>query len=125
MFWNCIFVGCGGFLGSILRYLCSSIKVPIYGFPLITLGINAIGSFAIMFFTGVVADRFAIDSHLLLFLRVGLCGGFTTFSTFSAEVLGLFENGNITLAVLYALASCVICVVFAFLGQAAATAVSA
>ncbi len=124
MFWNCIFVGCGGFLGSVLRYLTSFIKVDVWEFPLITLGINAVGSFAILFFTGIFAKSIPMDSHLLLFLRVGLCGGFTTFSTFSAETLGLIESGNELLAIGYAAASCVLCVAAAALGEIASSAVS-
>lgn len=121
MFWNCLFVGCGGFIGSILRYLCGHISVPSQDFPLITLGVNAVGSFAIMFFTGLLADRIAMDAHLMLFLRVGLCGGFTTFSTFSAETLGLIESGNVMMAICYAFLSCAICIGFAFLGQGTAS----
>lgn len=124
MFWNCIFVGCGGFLGSVLRYLTSFIKVDVWEFPLITLGINAVGSFAILFFTGIFAKSIPMDSHLLLFLRVGLCGGFTTFSTFSAETLGLIESGNELLAIGYAAASCVLCVAAAALGEIASSAAS-
>lgn len=124
MFWNCIFVGCGGFLGSVLRYLTSFIKVDVWEFPLITLGINAVGSFAILFFTGIFAKSIPMNSHLLLFLRVGLCGGFTTFSTFSAETLGLIESGNELLAIGYAAASCVLCVAAAALGEIASSAVS-
>ncbi len=53
----------------------------------------------------------------MLFLRVGLCGGFTTFSTFSAETLALLEQGDVVLAVAYATLSCTLCVTAAFLGQ--------
>lgn len=124
MFWNCLFVGCGGFLGSVLRYLGGFIKVGIWEFPLITLSINVIGSFAILFFTGLFARNAPIDNHLLLFLRIGLCGGFTTFSTFSAETLGLIESGNTLLAIGYAAASCALCVVAALLGEIASSAVA-
>ena len=119
MLLNCLCVGCGGFIGSVLRYLCNLIDCNPWGFPLITFGINAVGSFAIVFLTGLLAKSFPIDGHMLLFLRVGLCGGFTTFSTFSAETLSLLEGGNIALAIGYAVASCVVCVGFAFLGGAA------
>ncbi len=122
---NCLFVGCGGFLGSVLRYLCSFIKVPLWDFPFITLGINFIGSFAIMFFAGFCARNIPLDQHWMLFLRVGLCGGFTTFSTFSAETLAMLESGNTALGITYALASCVLCVLAAFLGEAAASALKA
>lgn len=117
MIWNCLLVGCGGFAGSVLRYLCSLIKVDHFGFPSITLGINVIGSFAILFFTGLAAKDAQIDPHLLLFLRVGLCGGFTTFSTFSAEALGLIEDGNIAIAAAYIFASFTLCIAASFLGE--------
>lgn len=125
MLLNCIMVGCGGFVGSVLRYLCGLIRVPAIDFPLITLGINFVGSFAIMFFAGLFANSTIMDERTMLFLRVGLCGGFTTFSTFSAETLILLEGGNTFAAVAYALASCVLCVLAAFLGEMASQALTA
>ena len=89
-------------------------------FPVITLGINVIGSFCIMFFTGLFSKAVPASEHWVLFVRVGLCGGFTTFSTFSAETLALIEQGDLTLGVIYAAASCILCVIAAFLGELAA-----
>lgn len=114
---NSLFVGLGGFAGSVMRYLCSFIKVDPAGFPIVTLGINVIGSFAILFLTGIFAKSLPLDSHLLLFLRVGLCGGFTTFSTFSAEALGLIESGNLAVAAIYIFASCTLCILASLLGE--------
>ena len=113
---NCLFVGLGGFLGSVFRYLCSFLRFEGISFPVITLGINIVGSFAIMFFSGLLAKELGMDHHLVLFLRVGLCGGFTTFSTFSAETLGLFEAGDYWVATIYVLLSVVLCVLGAWLG---------
>lgn len=122
---NCLFVGCGGFVGSVLRYLCSFIKVPLLDFPFITFGINIVGSFAIMFFAGLFARNIPIDEHLMLFLRVGLCDGFTTFSTFSAETLAMFEAGDTLLAIAYAAGSCIFCILAALLGELASSAITA
>lgn len=121
---NCLCVGCGGFVGAVLRYLCNFVKFGAGTFPVATLGINVIGSFAIMFFTGVFAKDMPLDSHLLLFLRIGLCGGFTTFSTFSSETLGLLEGGETAMAFLYAALSLILCLAAAFFGQIAAGAMA-
>lgn len=79
--------------------------------------VNVIGSFALMFFAVALAQTFQIEDRAMLFLRVGLCGGFTTFSTFSAETLGLIEQGDFTSALAYAILSVVLCVCAAFLGE--------
>lgn len=121
---NCLAVGCGGFIGSALRYLFSLVKFESLAFPITTLVINVLGSFAIMFSAGMLSKTLPGNERLLLFLRVGLCGGFTTFSTFSAETLMLLENGNVALGVLYAVISCIVCVLAAWLGQLASNALS-
>ena len=54
---------------------------------------------------------------MILFLKVGLCGGFTTFSSFSLETLGLLQNGEAVLATLYALLSVVLCVLGVLFAQ--------
>lgn len=114
---NCLFVGCGGFIGSVLRYLCSFFRLEGVPLPLATLGINVVGSFAIMFIAGLAARSVPINEQWMLFLRVGLCGGFTTFSTFSAETLGLFEQGEIPLGLLYVILSISLCLAAAYLGE--------
>lgn len=116
MLLNCLAVGLGGFFGSVLRYLANFIKLGVYT----TLGINTIGSFAIMFLTGLLLHNHAEQTTLALFLRIGLCGGFTTFSTFSAETIGLLESGNITQAIIYALLSVTCCLLAAWAGETAA-----
>lgn len=123
MLLNCLSVGLGGFVGSILRYLCSFLQVENVSLPVVTLGINIVGSFAIMFFSGLLLSESSNNDRLLLFLRVGLCGGFTTFSTFSAETLGLLEQGEVFAGVAYAALSCIACVLAALAGEAAARAI--
>lgn len=117
MFINCLFVGCGGFIGSILRYLCSFLRFDDIPFPVVTLGINVLGSFAIMLFTGLALRTLPLDEQMSLFLRVGLCGGFTTFSTFSAETLGLFEQGNYVFGCAYIVLSVLLCICAAYFGE--------
>lgn len=118
MLWNCLFVGCGGFIGSILRYLMNTIEFGKLPLPANTLAVNILGSFAIMFITGFIARSCSLDEHWILFLRVGLCGGFTTFSTFSMETLQMLQDGAIVSAILYAVLSVALCLGAAFLGEA-------
>lgn len=120
---NCLCVGSGGFLGAVLRYLLGLLSVfnPT-GFPLVTFFINASGSFLIAFFLGLFGNNLTGNPQLILFLTVGLCGGYTTFSTFSLESLQLLQKGDILLAVLYMVLSCAVCVCAALLGHMAATA---
>lgn len=92
-------------------------------FPLMTLAINIIGSFAIMLFSGLFVGVSDLDERWMLFLRVGLCGGFTTFSTFSMEALRFLEQGNMTMAAVYVSLSCVSCLAAAFLGEIASAAI--
>ena len=119
MLMNCVFVGVGGMVGSVLRYLMG--QIPIQGsggFPVVTLLINLIGSFLIGVITALAGRSTALDPHLLLLLKVGLCGGFTTFSTFALETEQLLQNGRIAIGITYAVASVVVCVIAAMLGQA-------
>lgn len=99
---NCLAVGLGGFIGAILRYFISliPIKNP-ESFPITTFIINIIGAFAIGCIALAVSKNENIDPRLLLFLKVGICGGFTTFSTFSLETAELIKNGSIIIAVIY------------------------
>ena len=112
---TCFCIGLGGFIGAVLRYLAGTV---IYneGFPLATFLINFIGSVAI----GVVIQismKVSAPPDLILFFKTGLCGGFTTFSTFSAEVLKLFEKKQYLLGSGYAATSVAVCVVGVLLGK--------
>jgi fluoride exporter len=73
-------------------------------FPYGTLLINVLGSFVLGAFLAYVAVR-PVGPELRLFVATGLCGGFTTFSTFSAEALALLERGSYSAAVCYIVAS--------------------
>ena len=111
---NVLFVGLGGFVGAILRYLLGLIPVRQTPFPIITLCINVLGAFGIGLLAAL-CERHKINSQpLLLFLKVGLCGGFTTFSTFSLETYDLLSSGRTVPAILYALLSVGLCLLAIF-----------
>jgi len=97
-----LIVGIGGFIGAVLRYLIGLIPLnQPQGFPIKTLCINVIGSFVI----GLVASYFAkhgeCSQNLMLFLKVGICGGFTTFSSFALETTDLMNKGSVVSAFVY------------------------
>ena len=92
MWSNCLFVALGGGLGAVGRYLLSLIAAP-WSFPVMTLLTNFLGAVVI----GAVAQaagQLPMSKSAVLFLKTGLCGGFTTFSTFSLETVELLEQGR-------------------------------
>jgi CrcB protein len=115
MFKNFLLVGLGGALGSMLRY-GAYVLIPAKDFPLATLLVNIIGSFLIglIIASSVKDDNFLINWKL--FLATGICGGFTTFSAFSAENVAMLQNGKYTLALLYSFASVASGIAAAWLG---------
>ncbi|MDO4174023.1 MAG: fluoride efflux transporter CrcB [Eubacteriales bacterium] len=96
-------VGLGGALGSMLRYTISLIPYK-STFPLLTLLTNVLGAVLIGYITGLAVQK-NLSEHVILFLKTGLCGGFTTFSTFSLEAHTLLQNGQYGYAALYLLLS--------------------
>lgn len=105
---NCLIVGLGGALGAIFRYLITLLPMnPESGFPVKTFLINIAGSFLIGFVTALAAKN-SLDSRFVLFLKVGICGGFTTFSSFALETQGLIEKGSSGIAFLYAALSVIL-----------------
>ena len=108
---NVIFVGLGGFVGAILRYLLGLIPVRQTPFPIITLCINVLGAFVIGLLAALCEKNKINSQPLLLFLKVGLCGGF---STFSLETYDLLSSGHTAPAILYALLSVGLCLLAIF-----------
>ena len=89
-------VGSGSFLGGAARYLVSLAMKPVgRGFPWGTLLVNLAGCLLIGLLWGWSGRSTAGGAALSLFLAVGVCGGFTTFSTFSKEALMLLQDGNV------------------------------
>ena len=111
---NALFVFLGGGTGSVLRYLVG-LWIGSAAFPWVTFAVNAIGSLAIGLFGGWAA-RFGWSDEMRLLLTTGLCGGFTTFSTFSKESLALIEGGRYSLFVLYVAGSVALGIIAAALG---------
>lgn len=115
MFRNFLLVGLGGFLGSMLRYAVYCFS-RWENFPLATLIVNATGSFIIGIVIGLGIKDAAFSQSWKLFLATGICGGFTTFSAFSAENLHMLQSGKYTQALFYIITSIVSGILAAWLG---------
>lgn len=92
---NMIIVGAGSFMGGAARYLISvAMKGMSKGFPWGTLLVNLVGCLLIGLLWGIFSKSSHANSAWVLFLTVGVCGGFTTFSTFSKEALTMLQCNN-------------------------------
>jgi CrcB protein len=98
-----LIIGLGGFIGSIARFLVQKLNLRLHflSIPIGTLTVNILGSFIIGFIIGITAKAEIISPNLRLFLMVGFCGGFTTFSSFTGENLTLMQNGQFATVLLY------------------------
>lgn len=93
---NLLAVGAGSFIGGAARYIVSlAMKGIGKGFPRATLVVNLLGCLMIGLLWGLLSRNAAENTSWGLFLTVGLCGGFTTFSTFSKEALAMLQAGQI------------------------------
>lgn len=115
-----LLIAVGGAAGSLLRYLVGGAvqRTSAGGFPIGTMFVNVSGCFLI----GILLRQFMnmqLSPELRALLIVGFCGGFTTFSTFSAETLGLIEGGEYGRATSYVILSVVLCLSATFMGMTA------
>ena len=100
---NFLFVGLGGFVGSIGRYYISKLDIlpGLTTIPVKTLLANVIGSLLIGLLSGFFDKSTILTSELRLLLMTGFCGGFTTFSTFTNENMTMLKNGDFFNVFLY------------------------
>lgn len=109
-------VALGGAAGAAGRYAISLLPSKT-AFPVLTLVTNILGAILIGFIIGLVSAREDVSNNTVLFWKTGVCGGFTTFSTFSAEALELFEHKCYVQGGLYIAASVVFCIAGVLIGK--------
>ena len=111
-----IFVALGGAVGAVARYAISLIPVKTE-FPILTLVTNFIGAILIGVVVGIANKKGNMAANGVLFWKTGVCGGFTTFSTFSLEAYKLFDNKAYAFGGVYVLLSICCCIFGVFLGE--------
>lgn len=125
---NALWIFVGGGLGSLARWAASGLLAERIGqtFPWGTLVVNVTGSFIIGLFASLTGPegRFMAPASFRQFFMLGVCGGYTTFSSFSLQTLNLAEDGQWRRAVGNAVLSGVLCLSGVWLGHAIAMAVT-
>ena len=112
-----VLVACGGAIGATLRYFSTNIFKFIYpNFPLSTLIVNILGSFFIGLLMSFLHNNEISQNFIKYFIFIWLIGSFTTFSTFSYEIIELFNNKKIILPTFYICISVSTCIFFCFIG---------
>ena len=106
-------IALGGAMGAMGRYWVSSCLLPIssYKFPYATFSVNVVGSLLMGILYVLIVERGGLPEQARHLLMVGFLGAFTTFSTFSLDALSLWQNGHLFLALVYVLATVVLCLV--------------
>ena len=118
---NYFWVALGGALGSMARYALSNATAAISAtIPWGTIIVNILGSFVIGWFATLSSheSRFAMSQEARVFVMVGICGGFTTFSAFSLDTALLWERGQASGAAIYVIASVLLSIAACFGGLA-------
>ncbi|PAW78509.1 MAG: camphor resistance protein CrcB [Verrucomicrobia bacterium Tous-C9LFEB] len=116
-------VALGSALGGVTRFCLSGLIANRYGnwFPFGTLAINISGSFVIGFVAAISSadSRYLVNANVRTFLMVGVCGGYTTFSSFSLQTLSLAQDGQWLYAAANIVGSVILCLVGVWLGYLA------
>ena len=110
---NWLAVAIGGALGSVARYALSSwiFDITSHKFPYATLIVNVAGSFVMGILFVVIVERAALPAEMRSLLMIGFIGAFTTFSAFSLDALGLWQNGHVLMSVIYMITTVILCLV--------------
>ncbi|RAI60920.1 fluoride efflux transporter CrcB [Roseicella frigidaeris] len=122
-FATCLIVMLGGAIGTLARYTVSVLALPISReLPWGTIIINVTGSFLIGFFgtLTLAQGRYPVSENLRLFVMIGFCGGYTTFSSFSLQTLDLLRGGAVLRAGVNIIGSVLLCLAGVALGHALA-----
>jgi CrcB protein len=116
-----LYIGAGGFIGSVCRYGLATILYRVLGdrLPYGTFAVNFIGCFTIGLLMELFEDRWLVPPEVRLFLTVGILGGFTTFSTFSYETIEILRAGNFSAALINVAGSIFFCLGATWAGSAA------
>ncbi len=114
-----LLVGIGGGIGSVMRYLTAYVVGKFYDnpFPLATFSVNILGCLLIGILIGVFGKQLSPNDDLKYLFITGFCGGYTTFSTFSAENIQLIQSGNYVIPALYITSSVLFGILAVFLGM--------
>ena len=114
-----LMIAIGGALGSVARYAAVGYLTPMlsYRFPFGTFIVNISGSFLIGVAYVVIVEKAIIPSEWRLFFITGILGGYTTFSSFSLEVLQTWQEGHPFNSILYATSSVFLGLLFAYVGM--------
>ena len=111
-----VYVALGGAFGAMARYAISLLPVK-SDFPILTLVTNILGAILIGFIVGIAEAKNGVSDEAMLFLKTGVCGGFTTFSTFSLEAANMFDEKRVFAGGLYMVLSCTCCVIGVIVGR--------
>jgi CrcB protein len=118
-----VLVFIGGGLGALLRYTVNTLSITYLNvnnqqkLAFGTFIANILGSFIIGYIVGLFESTILSNEQLKLFIIVGLLGGFTTFSSFTLEIVNMIQSGNYLSAVIYILSSIVVAIIFTLLGM--------
>lgn len=112
-----LIVGSGGVLGAVARYEVGNLfRIETGGFPYSTFVINLSGSFILGLFLTLITERYIVRTGWRLFFATGFLGAYTTFSSFTNEILTLYRQGDIAIGITYSIVSLLGGLLFVWLG---------